>query len=325
MRIAPGRHVATERRPRRTVLAVVGVLIAVLAVIHTPAQSMAPLTVGVAADHVTDLDRFARTTGAQIGIYEWYQAWEGAPPFDAARASSAVGRSALPMLTWEPWAPGGGSAQPRYALARIADGSYDPYISDFAGQVRAWGGVIALRFAHELNGNWYPWGSGVNGNTAEEAVAAWNHVRAVFAAQRTSNVLWVWCVNVQGAGAAALKSLYPGDGAVDWVALDGYNGGTALPWGGWLTPTQIFGSTLRAVRQLTRHPVVISEVASAEQGGDKAAWIQALFTLARKARVRAVIWFEYNKETDWRLLSNSHAADAFRQQVTARGRLGPPP
>lgn len=303
-------------------LGLLGVVIFASVLAHTP--SAAPLTLGVAADSVTNLDSFAQSAGARVGIYEWYQAWEGGPAFDAARASAATHRGALPLLTWEPWSPGAGSAQPRYALAHIADGSYDSYITAFARQVRAWSGVLALRFAHEMNGSWYPWGVGVNGNTPKDAIAAWNHVRAVFAAQGARNVLWVWCANVQGAGAAPFTPLYPGDRAVDWVALDGYNGGTSLSWGGWLTPNQIFGHSLHEMKTLTHRPLIIAEVASAQQGGNEATWIRALFTLATKNRVRALIWFDYNQETDWRLPSPS-ATQAFRQQATQPRRLGPPP
>jgi hypothetical protein len=145
------------------------------------------------------------------------------------RADAVVADGALPMLTWEPWLPGGGVDQPEYAMARIAAGDHDDHIAAFADQIRDWGGRLALRFAHELDAPHYPWSVGVNGNTAEDVVAAWHHVREVFA-ERDADVVWVWCVNVHAAGTAEYALLYPSD-----------DGGDALPWGGWRSPGEVFG------------------------------------------------------------------------------------
>lgn len=281
----------------------------------------APLALGVTGEDGSD---FARAAGTPAAIRGWYESWAGEVPFDTARADAARVAGALPMLTWEPWAAGAGVDQPRYALGRIAEGDHDAYITAFAGQVRDWGGVLALRFAHEMNAPTYPWGGGVNGNTPEQAVAAWLHVREVFTAQG-ADVLWVWCVNVHAADTVGYAALYPGDDAVDWVALDGYNGGTALPWGGWRSPSEVFGTSLDDLRALSAKPAVITEVGCAEEGGDKAGWIHDLFAFAEEQRVRALVWFDVAKEADWRLDSSPAAAAAFRAGAAAPGRLGPPP
>ncbi|MGY1724066.1 glycoside hydrolase family 26 protein [Blastococcus sp. SYSU DS0533] len=302
---------------------------ALLAVVAMPlvagCSAPAPLTLGVAADEPGALDDFRATAGAPAGIYQWFQAWEGAPPFDAERAEAATRRGALPLLTWEPWAPGAGAEQPDYALDRIAAGAHDEYVAAFARQVRDWGRPVALRFLHELNAPFYPWGAGVNGNRPADAVAAFTHVRQVFEREGARRVVWVWCVNVPAPGYAAIEPLFPGDHVVDWVAVDGYNGGSALPWGGWRTPEQLFGGTLDALARLSDRPVAITEVGSAEQGGDKAEWITGLFGLVAERDVRVLVWFDYVKEADWRIASSSSSAMAFRGAATAPGRLGPPP
>ena len=132
-------------------------------------------------------------------------------------------------------------------------------------------------------------------------------------------------MNVLAPGYADYASLYPGDAAVDWVALDGYNGGTALPWGGWRTPVEVFGPSLEQLHRLSDRPVAITEVASAEQGGDKAAWIHQLFDLAVDEGVRVLVWFDHDKETDWRLTSSPAATAAVRRELAVPGRLAPPP
>jgi len=109
------------------------------------------------------------------------------------------------------------------------------------------------------------------------------------------------------------------------VGVDGYNGGSALPWGGWRSPEEVFGSSVAELRRVSDRPLAITEVACAEQGGDKAAWLRALFDLAVDRDVRALVWFDHDKETDWRLASSPAAAAAVRREVRVPGRLGPPP
>ena len=59
------------------------------------------------------------------------------------------------------------------------------------------------------------------------------------------------------------------------TGLDGYNGGTMLPWGGWLSVEQIFGPSLTVIRALaSQKPIMIAETGCVEGGGDKAAWIR---------------------------------------------------
>jgi hypothetical protein len=283
------------------------------------------MALGVTAQTVETFDAFAKIAGSPISVYQWYQSWEGSPSFDAARATAADSRGALPLLTWEPWVAGGGVEQPTYSLDQIANGAHDAYVRSFARQIRDWGGLVGLRFLHELNARHYPWGAGVNGNTPAEAVAAWHHVREVFESEGARNIVWVWCVNVSGPDTATFKSVYPGDQAVDWVAIDGYNGGTVLPWGGWRSPRELFGDSISKLKDLSDKPLVITEVASVEQGGDKAVWISDLFALAVESRIRLLVWFEFNKEADWRVRSSPAAADAFHREATVPGRLGPPP
>jgi beta-mannanase len=48
---------------------------------------------------------------------------------------------------------------------------------------------IAVSFGHEMNGNWYPWGTAHT--TAAQFVAAWRHIHDLFARVGATNVIWV--------------------------------------------------------------------------------------------------------------------------------------
>jgi hypothetical protein len=275
------------------------------------------MLLGVATETPGTADDFATAIGRRPAVRQWYQAWSGEPPFESGRASAVRDRGALPVVTWEPWEPGGGVRQPRYALRTIAGGEHDDYVARFARQVREFGGPVGLRVLHELNAPFYPWGAPVNGNSPADAVAAWLHLRAVFRAEGACDVIWIWCVNAPTPGDVPYDELYPGDTAVDWVALDGYNGGVDLPWGGWRTPEQLFADPVRRLRRLSGRPLALTEVASAEGGGDKAEWIGQLFAFAGGAGLHAVIWFDERKEADWRASSSPAAGAAMRRAAAA--------
>jgi hypothetical protein len=138
-------------------------------------------------------------------------------------------------------------------------------------------------------------------------------------------VSWVWSPSIVGAGRVALSEVYPGGRYVDWLAADGYNAGTALPWGGWLSFRKLFVPTLRAFHRLAPHkPQMIAETGSAEVGGSKAAWIRHMFAVLKKrTRVRALVWFDQDKEADWRIESSPAAQAAFATRA-ADPRFLPP-
>jgi len=113
-----------------------------------------------------------------------------------ASADLVVGRGATPLLTWEPWNSAAGVNQPTYRLSAIANGTHDALVRRWATQIKAWGKPLMLRFAHEMNGNWYPWSEGVNGNAAGQYVPAYRRVVTLFRSVGVTNVTWVWSPNV---------------------------------------------------------------------------------------------------------------------------------
>ena len=287
-----------------------------------PTISSAPLRFGVATPGgpmaSTELDEVATVAGEVPSVVMSYKDFLQAPPIselDAVRS-----RGATPLVTWEPWAWGGGVDQPAYSLSRITAGDFDGYISQWGQSLAAWGKPVMLRFAHEMNGNWYPWAEGVNGNQSGEYVAAWRHVHDVVAATGASNVQWVWSPNVPYWGSTDLAGLYPGGGYVDVVALDGYNWGTSQTWSSWVSPVDLFAPGISQLRTLAPgKPVLIAETASSEMGGSKASWNTDLVSyLAAQPDVMGFVWFHMQKETDWRINSSDSSASAFKSALLAR-------
>ncbi|MBC7631783.1 glycoside hydrolase family 26 protein [Aeromicrobium sp.] len=329
---SPRNHTPVEQpdnqlNPRRAFVAILVVGVAIALVVAPSAWAGRPTsttpppveqrTVGLAvAGAPTDLSEvlaLQTKTGADIDQVTFYAAWAKGGDFPPADASRIAAAGAVPELTWEPWDPSGGTSQPAYALDRITAGDHDAYLARWAKQIKTWGKPLVLRFAHEMNGGWYPWAAGTNGNTADDYVAAWRHVVDVFRRAKVTNVTWSWSVNVPYAGSTPLASLYPGDTYVGRVGLDGYNWGTTQPWSSWQSFGDIFGPGVAELDSLSTRPVHVTETAAPENGGgDKAAWISDMWAwLDAHPEVRGVTWFSLLKEADWRVDSSDASLNAW--------------
>ena len=276
------------------------------------------VVLGAHTDDLASFERLRAQTGASLRSFTYYRSWADHPSFDAAFARQVAAAGAVPSITWEPWAPQAGVDQPAYRLARIASGAFDAYVDRWATGIRSYGGPVVLRFGHEMNGNWYPWAEAVNGNRPGDYVAAWTRVQDRFRAAGVTNVTWVWSPNVSYPGSTPLRGLYPGDARVQQIGIDGYNGGSELPWGGWRSFSAIFDPTLAEVARFTGRPIVIGETSSAEVGGSKALWTTELFrAVAARPRIVGVTFFSTDKEADWRVDSSPGALQAFTDGAAA--------
>lgn len=273
-----------------------------------------------------ETEAFGTAAGTSPALTLWFLDWETA--FPTAGVQQAVRGGAVPVLAWEPTTAEAGSSTtdlPEYRLAEISAGRHDDYIRQFARAAAEVCLPVVLRPAAEMNGNWHPWAEGVNGNQPGEFVEAWRHVHDIFQAEDATNVTWLWNPNVVGLGSTPIAGLYPGDEYTDWVGLDGYNWGTTQTWSRWESFAEVFDASLVELVALTTRPVLIGEVASSEVGGDKAAWIADMYaSIEAQPAIRGFIWFEYDKETDWRIVSSPEAEAAFARGAASEAIAGAP-
>ncbi|HEY1854915.1 MAG TPA: glycosyl hydrolase [Solirubrobacterales bacterium] len=230
---------------------------------------------------------------------------------------------AIPFLSWSSASSAATVKQPQYRLSKIIHGRYDKYIREWAEASREWGHPYFLRFDWEMNGFWFPWNEGANGNRPGEFVKAWRHVHDIFTEVGATNANWVWCPNI--ALIPKLKhfaSLYPGNRYVDWTCLDGFNWGNTPNSAGWQTFEHVFGSTYREVMQIAPgKPMVLGEVASDERGGSKANWIKhALAAMPTKfPKIRGLVWFdERSQGMKWPIESSKSSERAFQQAIASK-------
>ena len=269
-----------------------------------------------------NLERYMALTDSKPALHTWYQDWVHGG-FDPMPAENIRFRDATPVLTWMPHDYTlEGKPQPDFTLEAITSGKHDSYIRTFANNVAGWGKPLLIRFAHEMNDTHYSWAVGANGNTPEQYVPMWRHVRDIFNEVGVENVRWVWCPNITYNGAVDFTPLYPGHDAVDILALDVYNFGAAQSWSRWRSFSVLFDQSYHKITDLSDNkPLMIGEMGSVEQGGDKAEWIRRAFLrdLPEKyPRVRAAVWFNEDRsprEGDWRVDTSEKSLAAFREVV----------
>lgn len=300
------------------VLAVLALALALFAAATRPAPASAqtPVQLGVylsgGGGSASTLDNYASMVGGKPNLFLVFRNMSG-PLLYSTEIANLRSRGETPVVTLEPYTSTGVAS-----FAEIAAGKYDAYFKKEADAVRGLGMTVMIRFAHEMNLLSSDWAAGKLGNTAAGYVEAWRHIVTIFRTEGASNVKWVWAPNVDYGG-RPFNQFYPGDEWVDYVGLDGYNWGTSSG-GTWQTFSKIFASSYATITQLSSKPLIITETAASETGGNKAAWIEETYfeTIPQKMpRVAGVIWFNDNKERDWRVESSQASLDAYRKVVAS--------
>jgi hypothetical protein len=251
--------------------------------------------------------RLESMLGRTLDIDQHYYAWTDRFPTGLEQWDVAGGR--IPLISWS-----------GTSLSDILSGRYDAMIHERALDVKALGAPVFLRWAWEMNGNWSS-DDGSHNNAPgktdgpERYVAAWRHIHDIFTAAGATNAVWVWSPNASDVPAASWNHwtrYYPGDAYVDWVGIDGYNWGTTQPWSSWTSLASMIGPIY--ADYAGRKPIMVAETASAERGGDKAQWLDAVRDALKThfRGVAALVYFDENKETSWAVDSSADALRSFR-------------
>jgi hypothetical protein len=276
--------------------------------------------VGAFVNGLGNLENFQTLIGKELAVVLWYVHWRD--PFPSAEAELVWSNGSIPLITWEPWISWE-AVRPLTTLEAIASGSFEAYVRSFLQAAKDWGKPLFLRFAHEMNGYWYPWSGIHNGSReagAENYKRAWIYIYNVREELGAEKVNLVWCPNntsLPDESWNTPEAYYPGDQYVDWVGVDGYNWG----YNEWQSFDSVFSGIYQKLTSLTTKPFMIGEFSSAtgEAGGidKKAAWITDAFARIKSSypRIKAFCWFNIKKERDWRVESSSDALNAFKNSL----------
>jgi mannan endo-1,4-beta-mannosidase len=238
------------------------------------------------------VDEWSRAIGAAPQAVAKFEAFSRARTLDNYAAESARQGIRRMLVSWEPWAPvpaalgidAQSQPQPGYRNIDIARGAQDRYIMRFARSVARFPGTVWLRYAHEMNGYWYPWSHG-----ARAYRWAWRRIVWLFGIAGARNVRFLWSVNAnlyepETAWLRNARRYWPGSRYVDAV------GTTMIDFGGEKNyAVGRFAPRLRTLRERFRKPIVLAETNTAYAG--RVGWLRDLRAMLRGMPwIRAVMW-----------------------------------
>ncbi len=248
------------------------------------------------------------------------------------QTTNVVSEGAMPLISWMPVDLDNPNEN---ILVPISLGLRDDYIDEWGQRLLLWVDQypetdqpkVMIRFGHEFNGNWYSYG-----NSPAAFQMAWQHIHDRFeTAGVNQHVEWVWSANnVSVDDYDDITAYYPGTDYVDWTSIDGYNFGTNYSWTDWESFEEVYADTyLTLVNTYPEKPVLIAEVGSAEAGDlpnsqwgqygndadgneSKSDWISNMLVNLESSfpAVRAVAWFNSNKELGWSITEQTNTGMA---------------
>lgn len=278
----------------------------------------------------------APLTGRDIllsGLYS--DQWQAGPDLQALGAASGKGISLVGTFhhlgeseygwdgntdwlleqAWSAQATPVANVEVMVPAAEIAAGVHDMAIIQWAMRVKAWlergaGRTLLIAPLQEMNGDWVPYGMDPEGFKA-----AYRRFVEVFESVRIdeTQVRWVFAPNAWSVWPYRTADYYPGDDVVDFVGISVYNFGSDA--GQW---TNVMDSGLGALNEIRTFaptkPYLITQVGSSSAGGDRDAWLRDLFQVtAADPNVVGLIYFNFLKETDWKLWDGTNLAAGWRE------------
>ena len=272
-----------------------------------------------------ELPQLSTAISRKPSLTLWFQDFSEKLNIDQVKTASANGQ--LPIITWEPQKLND-KIPDNYPLKDISSGKFDKYLTACAKLAKRAKVPFIIRFAHEMNGYWYPWGQPKTGdprslatrtNTPETYVNAYRHVHDVFNNVGATNVLWMWSPNlIDATPTISLKALYPGDSYVDVIGLSGY-----LRDAGQTFSTR-YPKTLQILSEISAtKPIIVAESGIDTKLNRTLLIKDLLFSLAHTAQVQGLLWL--NKTTtnyDFNI-SNDSAGLATLKETLSQARFNP--
>ncbi|MQY04031.1 hypothetical protein ACRB68_20800 [Actinomadura sp. RB68] len=241
--------------------------------------------------------------GRQLDIAPSYHSWKADFP-DKADQSVLAGSRYL-LLTWA-----------GTDTKEIVSGKHDALVRTRARALKATRKPIFLRWQRDMDKE----GLQAKTHSPADYVAAWKHLRTIFAQERVDNVVWVWCPTARGFGGRNAAAYYPGDDQVDWVCTDAQPGGEY--------DYRDLSETVRAFQDWARKhpkPIMIAEFGvPASYGTRRAEWLRKATQVLQDPQIKAVVYFNSDEQAQdprdtrrsYSVTNDRHAVSALRELAT---------
>uniref|UniRef100_A0A7S1W7E2 GH26 domain-containing protein n=1 Tax=Neobodo designis TaxID=312471 RepID=A0A7S1W7E2_NEODS len=246
---------------------------------------------------------------------------------------------AVPIVTWMPY--GYKTWTSSTPNDDIVSGVYDDYIDAFLSQLRdrfvfepnAVIKRLYLRFAPQPNGDWFPWspfcpGCASNGQhinqTAASYKAMWQYVLSKVRDPKynfTADTVQIVFDAATFSASGPVENFAPPSDLVHWFVMTGINWGNTLPGNSWVTPTQLFGSTLASLQAIAGgKPIGIASAGSTSvpKGVEgKSTWLTQLCTFVTTNGLKMMTYHNADSSTDVAVFGGSVGPGNFSSPVDA--------
>jgi hypothetical protein len=284
--------------------------------------------IGVQAPGTSDYDVAVSLSGIPITAVGFYQscytgtAFRTFPQstFDHYYAIPAIQRVVHSMQLQS--TSGDPTNDPMFNCQATLNGIHDSYITAIGNGYKNLDPRVEkiVRYQHEMDGNWYPWGSegGNNGNTVTLQRDAFRYVHDKLK-NIDPTIKMMWCPDSYSTStnSTILEGCFPGTGYIDYMSLDVYNWGpSSLGAHGWRTPSTMFSQTKTWFATVAPNiPIIVGETGAPfapagsfpDNTGDKNAWIASLRTyLDTWPQVIGCMWMQDTNKGGCRINRIAH-------------------
>ena len=240
---------------------------------------------------IAAIDNLQRQLGRPLDIVHVYLQWMA--PFPTTSEQAFMQQGSTLLLSWA-----------GADTAAIVGGRYDSLIRQRAQEIKATGKKIFLEWRWEMDRP----NLRAQVHSPAEYIAAWDHIRSIFAEERVDNVAWVWCPTAKGFANGDAAAFYPGNNEVDWICSDAYPGPG---------PYRSFAQVTQPFLQWASHhpkPVMIGEYGVPPYSPKlRAKWLRdAAQSVKADHQVKALVYFDANHDNDYTLYSGTPALHVFR-------------
>ncbi|MQA79615.1 MAG: hypothetical protein GEV10_14240 [Streptosporangiales bacterium] len=223
---------------------------------------------------VQAFQEFESVTGRTLDVVHTYHPWDD--PFPSAADEHFLERGQELLIGWA------GSDSPG-----IAAGRYDQLIRQRARDVKAVDDQLMIAYRFEMDRP----NLRSQVRSAKDYIAAWKHIRAIFAEEGATNVGWVWAPTAKGFTEGDAADFYPGDNQVDWLGVDAYTGPRLRPF------SEVMRAYMDFAAEHPGKPIMIAEFGLSDRDGKRPAWLKAAREYVKEQpRIKAVLYFNGNSE-----------------------------
>ena len=180
---------------------------------------------------------------------------------------------------------------------RILNGEYDDYLNELADILVEEKIPVLFRPFNEMNGDWCAYSAYHTSRDTDVFLSLYKYIFERFRERGADAwTIWVWNPNERSFPNYKWNNeyeYYPGDEYVDVVGITGYNNGTYYEGETWRTFDEIYEPLYSKTVENYDKPIMITEFACSNAGGDKAKWVKDMFrSIGKYDKIKVAVWWD---------------------------------